>query len=133
MGKKRWVLIILSFAVFILWQFGCKKNPLIGDEIFYDIRGKWTIIRHFNGVFTEKSICTFSGEMDSGTVTPESGVSGKYSVGGEHGYHVDFQFGAYDDNPLNYYFYTGKFIDSNNMEGSARWFVWSAVREVGTK
>lgn len=129
MNKKRLLLMIFPLLTFILWQCGCKKHSLF-DEIFYDIRGEWTIINHYNGLFTEKVKCTFSGNMDRGAVTPESGEPGKYSVGGGHGDQVVFHFGLIENEPAYYNFYVGHFVDSNTMEGSASWFTWSATREL---
>lgn len=132
MTKRRLLLNILLLLPLVLWQCGCKKSSLF-DDIFYDIRGEWKIINHYEGVFTEKVKCIFSGNMDAGTVTPDSGEPGKYRVGGNHGDQVVFHFGLIEDDPAYYNFYIGHFIDSNTMEGSATWFTWSATREVGVK
>lgn len=132
MIKKYWLLfIIFPITVFLLWQFGCKKGLSLGDEIYYDIRGEWTIIFNNDGRVLDRIKCTFSGSKESGTVTPETGKAGTYVVGGESGYQVEFNFWAFGTTEGYYDQYVGQFIDSNYMEGSSWHLLWAAVRETG--
>lgn len=127
------VFFLIPFITLILCQSGCKKAPLIkDDEIFYDIRGVWTLNLNIGGSAYAKIKCTFSGGMDRGTVTPESGKPGTYVVGGNHGYQVEFDFWAFDSSNENYDYYIGKFVDSNYMEGTSHWYLWGAVRDAGS-
>lgn len=130
MIKKRLVFFILTLLIFGLWQTGCKKGPLLDDEIVYDIRGEWTITNYRTGGFTSTIKCTFSGSLESGSVTPESGEPGQYYVGREHRYPVEFHFVVVEGIPSTYESFVGQFIDSNSMEGWCRDFEWKAVREV---
>lgn len=92
MRKRHLVFFILPLLIFVLWQTGCKKNSLTDNEAVYDIRGEWTITNYRTGGFTSIIKCTFSGNLESGTVTPESGEPGMYYVGMEHRYPVEFHF-----------------------------------------
>jgi len=133
MSKKRLVFFALPFLVFVLWQSGCKKGSLLDDEVVADIRGQWTIINYYNGGYTGEFKCTFSGTMDSGTVTTEFDVLGKYYVGRAYSYPVEFNFLSDEGNWTFYESYIGQFTDSNYMEGWGTECSWRAIREVGTK
>jgi hypothetical protein len=111
------ILIITAFLGF-LFITGCKMQRVPDQaEVKYSVQGEWRINReYFPNI--KSIICVFTGNKESGTVMPEEGESGYYSVGGEHGDEIRFSFSYYEDGVRVVEDFKGKFSTENNMSGT---------------
>lgn len=91
------------------------KNHVLNiyTDIQYDIRGNWKIIEGYSDGSSFSVTLTFTGDLNSGTVTDSDGGTGTYTVDGNN---LSFT--------LNYpevtYEYTGGFSSREYMSGSCK-------------
>ena len=103
-------------------------------DVQYDIRGSWTLTEAYADNSTFKVDLTFTGDLESGTVTDSDGGTGTYTVDGN-----DITFTL--DFPQVTYEYTGRFSNRETMSGNSKRYTaadnyspgdWIAVRDTAS-
>ena len=82
-------------------------------DIQYDIRGTWYVSEVYSDRSNFSVTLTFTGDLDSGTVTDSDGGSGTYTIDGNN---VTFTLIF----PQITYEYTGSFLNHQNMSGDSK-------------
>ncbi|MCP4216540.1 MAG: hypothetical protein GY765_17955 [bacterium] len=101
-------------------------NLSVYSKLQYNIAGSWEIAETYNDTSFFSVTLTFTGDMDSGTVTDSDGGTGTYTVDGTS---VNFSL----DFPEVSYEYTGNFVTRDTMSGySVRITENGEKRESGT-